>query len=113
MRTDKDDWGLDPSVRRMRRVFSEMESAQDVLLEHLKITLFDKRLRPAREGAMDLFHRSWSLSARKGLSINENQTAGLYISCLAWALSQVGVNVPSDLLPDDESIKVLMKEALP
>jgi len=112
METENNDWGLDPSVRRMRRVFSEMESAQGVFLEQLKITLFDKRLRPAREAAKVLFHRTWSLSATKGPSMSDEETAGLYIHCLAWALRQAGVRVPSELLPDDESIRVLVKEAL-
>lgn len=112
MRTENDDWGLDPSVRRMRGVFSEMESAQEVLLGQLEITRFDKRLRPAREDAKGLFHRAWSLSGSKGLRMNDEQLAGLYVHCLARALRQGGVDVPLELLPDDESIRALVREAL-
>ena len=113
MANERDDWGLDPSVRRMREVFSEMESAQGVLLGQLNIARLDKRLRPAREEAKGLFHRAWSLSGSKGLRMNDEQIAGLYVHCLAWALRQGGVDVPSELLPDDEGIRETVREALP
>jgi hypothetical protein len=41
----KDEWGHDPSILSMRRVFSYMEQAQQELLGHLNISRFDKRLR--------------------------------------------------------------------
>ncbi len=44
----EDEWGHDPSVQSMRRVFSWMEEAQQELLGHLDISLFDKRLRNVR-----------------------------------------------------------------
>ena len=112
MGTENDDWGLDPAIRRMRRVFSEMESAQGVLLGQLNITQFDKRLSPAREAAKSMFHRTWSLSLTKSLRMPDEQIACLYVHCLAQALRKVGVHVPSELLPDDESIRAVVKEAL-
>jgi tRNA A37 threonylcarbamoyladenosine synthetase subunit TsaC/SUA5/YrdC len=106
----EDEWGHDPSIQRMRRVFSYMEEAQQELLKHLNISLFDKRLRNVREQALELFERAWPLAVRQGIIGNEKETAPLYIHCLARGLSSVGVRIPKDLLPRDEKITRFLKE---
>lgn len=109
----EDEWGHDPSVQSMRRVFSFMEEAQQGLLKRLNISLFEQRLRRARKQALELFERAWPLAVRKGMMMNEKDAAPLYIHCLAKALSLVGVEVPKDLLPRDEKIIHFLQEKLP
>jgi len=100
----QDEWGHDPSVQSMRRVFSLMEEAQQELLRRLNISLFDPRLRLSREQALELFEQAWPLAIKQGIILNEKDTAPLYIHCLARALGSLGVEVPNGLLPEDEKI---------
>ena len=100
----QDEWGHDPSVQSMRRVFSLMEEAQQELLRRLNISLFDQRLRLSREQALELFEQAWPLANKQGIILNEKDTAPLYIHCLARALGSLGVEVPNGLLPGDEKI---------
>jgi hypothetical protein len=108
----KDEWGHDPSVQSMRRVFSYMEEAQQELLKNLSISLFDTKLRHCREQALELFERAWPLAVRQGMTINEKETATLYIHCLAQALSLVGFEVPNELLPRDKKVILFLQKAL-
>ena len=107
-----DEWGHDPSVQSMRRVFSHMEKAQNEFLRVLKIPLFDQRLRRGREQARKLFERVWPLAARKGIAESEEDAALLYIHCLAKVLSLDGILVPSEVLPQHEKISSFLKKEL-
>jgi hypothetical protein len=107
-----DEWGHDPSVQSMRRVFSIMEEAQEDLLRRLNISFFDQRLRRSREQALGLFERVWPLTIRKGM-MSEKEVAPLYLHCLAQTLRSAGVEVPKELLPGDEKLlRFLQKELL-
>jgi len=109
----EDEWGHDPSVQSMRRVFSLMGDAQQELLRRLNISLFDQRLRRVRRQALELFERAWPLAVRQGMIMSEKDSAPIYIHCLARALSLVGVEVPRELLPSDEKIIRFLQEKLP
>jgi hypothetical protein len=109
----EDEWGYDPSVQSMRRVFSLMGEAQQELLRRLNISLFDQRLRRVRRQALELFERAWPLAIRQGMIMSEKDAAPIYIHCLARALSLVGVEVPNELLPKDEKIIHFLQEKLP
>jgi hypothetical protein len=109
----EDEWGHDPSVQSMRRVFSLMGEAQQELLRRLNISLFDQRLRRVRRQALELFERAWPLAIRQGMIMSEKDAAPIYIHCLARALSLVGVEVPRALLPGDEKIIRFLQETLP
>ncbi len=109
----EDEWGHDPSVQSMRRVFSFMGDAQQELLRRLNISLFDQRLRRVRRQALELFERAWPLAVRQGMIMSEKDAALIYIHCLARALSLVGVEVPGALLPGDEKIIRFLQEKLP
>ena len=109
----EDEWGHNPSVQSMRRVFSYMEEAQQELLRHLNISLFDKRLRRVREQALERFERVWPMAVRQGIIGNEKEAAPLFIYCLTKALSSEGVEVLNDVLPRDEKIVRFLKENLP
>ena len=106
----EDEWGHDPSVQSMRRVFSFMEEAQQELLTRLNISFFDRRLRHSREQALEIFERVWSVAIRSGMVMNEKDAGPLYIHCLARALSSAGIRVPKELLPRDEKIIRFLQE---
>ncbi len=107
----EDEWGHDPSVQSMRRVFSSMEKAQQELLLCLNISRLDRRLRCSREQALELFERTWSKAVRKGV-MGEKDAAPLYLHCLARTLRSAGVEVSEELLPRDEKISQLFKKDL-
>jgi hypothetical protein len=109
----RDEWGLDPSVQRMRRIFSRVEAAQKELLEQLNISTLDSRLRHVRYVAKGLFERTWSLAATRGLNVCEEEAAGIYTHCLARVLRVAGIEVPEGVLKTDERLRLLIKEALP
>jgi hypothetical protein len=113
MMTIQDDWGHDPSVQSMRRVFARMEMAQKELLGRLNISPFDARLRQWREEARALFERLWPLAARRGVVVSEEDTASLYAHCLARTLRRDGVDVPSEAVPCDERIIKFLSEGRP
>lgn len=104
----EDEWGHDPSVQSMRRVFSSMEEAQQELLSFLNISVLDRRLRPSREQALELFERTWSKAARRGM-MGEEIAAPLYLHLLAQSLRSAGIEVPEELLPRDEKVIHLLK----
>jgi hypothetical protein len=108
----EDEWGHDPSVQSMRRVFSLMEEAQQELLRRLNISLLDHRLRRCREQALELFEQTWPLAVRKGIMISERDAAPLYVHCLGRALSSVGIDVPEELLSKDEKIICFLQKEL-
>ena len=111
--TIQDDWGHDPSVQSMRRIFARMEAAQKELLGRLNISPLDTRLRRWREEAQVLFERTWPLASRKGITGSEDDAASLYLHCLTRVLRLSGVEVPSEALPIDEKILRFLNERLP
>ena len=112
MTIENDEFGHDPSVQRMRKIFSSMEKAQWELLEKLKISTFDDRLRNIRKTALDLFGKSFPLAVSKGMDLDEKASAGLYAFCLAQSLKPVGIDVSADLLPDNKQLEAVVVEAL-
>ena len=107
-----DEWGRDPSVRRMREIFSSMEKAQGELLGRIAIFPFDPRLRPVRRKALESFERVWALSARKGVVLGEEEVTSLYLLCLVDGLVSEGIHVPPKLLTTNERLNDLFKQGL-
>ena len=105
----QDEWGRDPAVQSMRRIFSSMEEAQRQLLLCLNISVLDRRLRRSREQALELFERTWPKAARRGIMGEEGATS-LYLHCLAESLRLAGVDVPEELLPRNEKVIHLLKK---
>jgi hypothetical protein len=88
-----------------------MEEAQQELLRELNISLFDRKLRRARQGALELFERDWPLAIKKGIIKNEKDAAPIYLHCLIRALKMASIQIPNELLLKDEQIiKSLHKE---
>ena len=105
-----DEWGRDPSVQMMRRVFAQMEVVQKDLLERLKISPLDERLRRVRELARNLFEQAWPQAQRKGLAQNEEDAANLYLHCFVKMLDWEGIKTPSDLFSGDPKILQFLSE---
>ncbi len=113
MMSIRDDWGQDPSVQRMRRVFAHIETTQGKLLRRLNISPYDNRLRRWREEARPLLERTCTLAAKRGVVMSEENTASIYLHCLGQVMSLDGVEVPSDALTIDKGIISFLSEGKP
>lgn len=107
---EADEWGKDPGVRSMRRVFAAIEAQQDELLDRLTIHARDGRLGCARRMALDLFERTRGGAAGRGVRLGERDAADLYVHCLARVLEGEGIVVPAALLPGNDVVERLMEE---
>jgi len=108
----RDEWGHDPSVQSMRRVFSRMEAIQKELLEQSNISHFDGRLRGMRNEALNLFEGARARAGRVSLRMGEEELARLYTHCILRVLRMKGIEVRSEVLPDDETLVKLVDEGL-
>ena len=108
-----DEWGKDPAVQAMRRMFGRMEAAQGRLLNDTGITPFDTRLRLWRRMARALFEKAWSEAGRRGMETGEEKAAVIYLFCLAALMVRDGVDVPETALPRDPDIERLIREIDP
>jgi hypothetical protein len=105
-----DEWGRDPSVVNMRKVFKGMEISQVAFLKRLDIWPFDLRVRRWRERALIMFERIWGVSVRKGINMNEERAASVYVYCLSRVMNSDGIDVPEELLPDIHEMEEILKE---
>ncbi|HSB05336.1 MAG TPA: hypothetical protein VLK23_09080 [Thermodesulfobacteriota bacterium] len=108
--SSQDEWGHDPSVQMMRRVFARMEKAQKDLLERLKLSPLDERLRRVRELALNLFEQAWPQAQRKGLTQTEEEVATLYLHCLVKILNREGIKTPPEIVSSDQKIVQFLSE---
>ena len=107
---DVDQWGKDPSVQIMRRVFKRMEKAQHELLKGLNIVPYDLRIRRWREQALALFERAWDMANRMRISMDEQTASSIYVHCLAKILGSEGINIPAGILPEAQKELTVLKE---
>lgn len=105
-----DQFGSDPQVRYLRKVFAGMERKQNELLTRIGLLPSDYRLRRAREGALKSFEKAWMIARRREVLENEDEISDLYILCLAKALSGNRIVVPDELLPSSSRMKEVIKE---
>jgi len=108
--TDMDEWGKDPSVQIMRKVFKGMEKAQHELLKRLDIIPYDLRIRRWRDQALALFERAWGVANRMGITMDEHTASAVYVHCLAKIMGTERINIPADILPDAKSVERIFKE---
>jgi hypothetical protein len=111
--TEPDEWGRDPAVRAMRRVFAAIEAAQKELLGNLGLSPLDQRLRRWRERALAAFDASWARSERAGMELNENEAGALYVQCLGKIMLREGVDVPSEILLQGKKFERILREVFP
>jgi hypothetical protein len=109
---DVDEWGKDPAVRAMRKVFNEMEDAQGEFFSLMGIGSYDPRLRHWREKGLGLFEKAFSFANRSGMQLNEKIASEIYLHCLARTMRVEGVNVPDDCLPEKKDIEKILVEVL-
>jgi len=93
---ENDDWGRDPSVRRMRKVFAKLEQAHNLLLKQLQISWLDTRLADVRETALVLFERALSRMGRR----DDRDMVNLYLDALVQALRRADISIPESLQTD-------------
>jgi len=110
LRTDTDEWGKDPSVQIMRRIFKEMEKAQHELFERLSFPPYDLRIRKWRDQALALFERAWGIANRMGVPIDERIASAIYVHCLAKIMSSEGIKIPAGTLPEARSVQSILRE---
>lgn len=110
---EEDQFGHDPSVRRLRRVFAAAEAGQNQLLDRLNIGRLDRRLGQWRKVALHLFERGWARATREGVHLEEEDVGHLYLFCLARALATRGIAVPGEALPANAAVARLLEEKLP
>jgi hypothetical protein len=106
----QDEWGHDPSVQMMRRIFARMEEAQKDLLEGLKFSPLDGRLRRIRESALHLFEKAWPQAQRVGLTKGEEDVATLYLHCFVKMLNREGIKVPPESFSGHQKILDFLSE---
>ena len=107
-----DEFGRDPAVRAMRRVFASMETVQQQILQAAALSPLDRRLRPWREQALQLFEQAWARAGRRGLARDGDEVAALYALCLAGVLERGRVSVPAGALPRNEALEEIVREIL-
>jgi hypothetical protein len=105
-----DEWGEDPSVRMMRRVFAAMEAAQKEFIENLGLSPFDQRLRRWRERALGVFDALWARAAGAGLELSVEEAGAFYVQCLGKTMIRDGMDVPPGILPRSEKLEKILKE---
>lgn len=108
--TDMDEWGRDPSVQFMRKVFKEMEKAQHDLLKRLDIIPHDLRIRRWREQALAFFESAWGVANRTGINMDEHTASLVYVHCLAKIMGAERINIPVGILPETRSLERILKE---
>ena len=113
MNVGADEFGRDPNVRRMRRVFALMEAGQDRLLAAAGVSPLDERLRYCRERARMVFEKAWAGASGRGYAPSEEELAALYVHCLARLLVGRGLSVPEDAIPGSETTARILREVLP
>jgi len=110
LQMDRDEWGKDPSVQIMRKVFKGMEKAQHELLKQLDILPYDLRIRRWRDRALALFERAWGIANRIGITIDEQAASAIYVHCLAKIMGSEGIRIPAGFLPDARYVESILKE---
>ena len=105
-----DQFGRDPQVRYLRRVFAGMERKQSELLERIGVVPTDYRLKRIRETALKHFEKAWMLAGRRGVVESEDEIGDLYIVCLGRILTGNRITVPGEFLPSNAKINDVVKE---
>lgn len=111
--TQTDDWGRDPGVKAMRRVFARMESSQKAFLASLGISPHDPRLRSWREKTLKSFERAWADMAKRRVDMDEDRAGALYVHLLAGVMASEGVPIEAGRIQEDRDVKKFLQEVGP
>jgi hypothetical protein len=105
-----DEWGRDPSIQIMRKVFKAIEMAQSRLLQQLDMDPYDLRIRGWREKALSLFEQAWVTANRMSINMDEEMASAIYIHGFAKIIGSEGIEVPSGILQSKEEIEKVIAE---
>ena len=105
-----DEFGRDPSVQIMRKVFRAMETAQARLFRELSINPYDLRIRRWREKALSLFEQAWVTANRMNMNMDEGLASALYAHGLARIMDSDGINVHTKHLQTGEEVERIFKD---
>ena len=108
-----DEWGHNPQVRMMRRVFAAMENVQAEYLRSARLDPLDPGLRGVRDIALLVFERAWPIQAGRAEMTPEKEAGALYLSCLKYALRKTGLRVDDTDAREDERFDRLMRGYTP
>ncbi|MGD8561489.1 MAG: hypothetical protein PVG03_03100 [Desulfarculaceae bacterium] len=108
----QDDWGRDPGVLSMRRVFAAMESAHNDLLDRLGMNPWEPRLGRWRQRARNYFERAWPRLSGLAPAPGESGAGAVYAHCLAQAMIRDGVDVPLQDLPGGPELNLEVQKTL-
>ncbi|MBT3806015.1 MAG: hypothetical protein HOG03_15640 [Desulfobacula sp.] len=103
-----DDFGHDPNVQGARKYFSRMEAMDFALIKRSGISLFDSRLRTARDTRFNLYEKSCSRAARKGIRLDESM---MFELCQYVAFKTCGLKVSSIEPSGNQELLTLVQEA--
>ena len=103
-----DEWGRDPSVKAMRRIFKAMEKSLNDLLEQLNISPFDHRIKGWLEQALDKYERAWGEASRMGVGMDEKMAPAVYVHCLVKIIGSEGIKIPESLLAIEKDVARLI-----
>lgn len=109
--TASDDFGHDPNVQGARKYFSRMETMDSALIQRSGISLFDSRLRTARDTRFNLYEKSCSRAARKGIRLDESTMFELFELCQYMAFKTCGLKVSSIEPSGNQELLTLIQEA--
>lgn len=105
-----DEWGRDPSVKAMRRIFKAMEKSLNDLLEQLNISPFDHRIKGWLEQALAKYERAWGEASRMGVPMDEKMAPAVYAHCLVKIIGSEGIKIPEGLLAIEKDVARLISD---
>lgn len=105
-----DQFGRDPQVRYLRKVFARMEYKQSELLGRIGVSPTDYRLKRVREGSLKSFEKAWMIASRRGTAETEDEISDLYLLCFAKILSGNRIDVPPEFLPSNTWMHDVIRE---
>lgn len=105
-----DEWGRDPSVQAMRKVFKGMETSLGEILGQLDISPYDQRIRGWLETALAKFESAWGVANQTGFIMNEQTAPVIYAHCLAKIIASEGIEIREGVLPADKASERIVNE---
>ena len=108
----QDEFGQDPNIQRTRHYFSRMEALDAALVERSGLSLFDPKLRAARELRFNLFETTCSQAHKKGFRLDEPLGLELFGICQEMAFKSSGLSISASPVPRDPELLSLVQEVL-
>ncbi len=105
-----DEWGRDPAVQAMRKVFNEMEKSLVRIRQRLDISPYDPRIGRWREKSLAIFERAWAVANQMRVIMDEKVASVVYAHCLAKVIGSEGIEIPESILPQEKEAEKLINE---